>query len=96
MNKGRFTYILAIAALLTLVAAVACIRGGDREYGGRGEVIHVGAHKPVKLDRVVYALPRYCEEAEDAQMAEISRSWTPSPRSTPPQAGQAGRTATTG
>ena len=71
MNKGRLTNILAIAALLTLVTAVACIRSGDREYGGKGEVIHVGAHKPVKLDRVVYALPRYCEEAEDAQ-TEVS------------------------
>lgn len=73
MNKGRLTNLLAIAALLTLITAAACIRGGDREYGGRGEVIHVGAHVPVKLDRVVYALPRYCEEPEEgAQAADVS------------------------
>ena len=73
MSKSLFANLLAIAALLTLVTALGCIRGGDREYGGKGEVIHVGAYQPVKLDRVVYAIPLLCEESvDDAQPMDIS------------------------
>ena len=72
MKKGFPTKLLLLAALLATVAAMGCLRGSsDREYGGRGEIIHVGAHEPVLLDRVVYALPRHCEETgEDAQVSE--------------------------
>ena len=45
---------LALALLLTLGAALGCIRAQDREYGGHGEVLSIGAHKPRVLDRVVY------------------------------------------
>ena len=73
MNKAFITNLLVIAALLTIVAALACVRSGDREYGGKGEVIHVGAYQPVKLDRVVYALPLLCEDAdESAGAAQVS------------------------
>ena len=73
MNKTLFTNFLAIAALLTLVAAMGCPRSSESESGGRGEIIHVGAYEPVKLERVVYALPRYCDEPEEsAQSSPVS------------------------
>ena len=74
MKKGLLIRLLAVAALLTLVIAMGCIRGStESESGGKGEIIHVGAYEPVKLDRVVYALPRYCDEPEEsAQSAQVS------------------------
>ena len=56
MKKGLLIRLLAVAALLTLVIAMGCIRSSERERGGKGEIIHVGAYEPVKLDRVVYTL----------------------------------------
>ena len=65
MKKGFIAKLLVVTALLTLVAATGCLRGdSDKEYGGRGKIIHVGALEPKKFDKVVYALPRFCEGSE--------------------------------
>ncbi len=48
------TTCLALALLLAVGAALGCIRTPDREYGGHGEVLSIGAHKPRLLDSVVY------------------------------------------
>ncbi len=76
MKKGIIAKLLVFAVLLAVVAAMGCLRGSsDREYGGRGEIIHVGAYEPVMLDKVVYALPRHCEATrEDAPTAQVSES----------------------
>ena len=76
MKKDLLTKLLIIAGLLVIVAAAGCIRSSaDREYGGKGEIIHVGAYKPIKLEKVVYALPRHCDETGgDTQPAQVSES----------------------
>ena len=45
---------LALALILALGVAAGCIRSPDREYGGKGEILSIAAHKPKLLDRVVY------------------------------------------
>ena len=45
---------LALVLILALGAATGCIRSPDREYGGRGEFLSVGVHKPKTLDKIVY------------------------------------------
>jgi len=45
---------LALVLIFALGVVTGCIRTPDKEYGGKGEVLSVGAHKPKLLDRVVY------------------------------------------
>ena len=47
---------LKIALMLGLVAILVtgCIRDPDKEYGGKGEFLSIGAHFPKKLDDIVY------------------------------------------
>ena len=47
---------LALALILALGVAAGCIRSPDREYGGKGEILSIGAHKPKLVDRVVYSV----------------------------------------
>ena len=54
MTLSLSTRCLALALVLALGAALGCIRTPDREYGGHGEVLSIGAHKPRILDKVVY------------------------------------------
>ena len=54
MIPGLSTRCVALALILALGAALGCIRTPDREYGGHGDIISIGAHKPQLLDSVVY------------------------------------------
>ncbi len=54
MTPSLPTRCLALALVLMLGAASGCIVSPDREYGGHGEVLSIGAHKPRILDKVVY------------------------------------------
>lgn len=54
MKMSLSTRCLALALILALGAATGCIRSPDKEYGGHGEILSIGAHKPRILDRVVY------------------------------------------
>ena len=54
MKLTSSTPLLALVLVLVLVTALGCIRTPDREYGGHGEVLSIGAHKPQILDKVVY------------------------------------------
>ena len=54
MKLTSSTPYLVLALILALGAALGCIRTPDREYGGHGEVLSIGAHKPRLLDSVVY------------------------------------------
>ena len=49
---------LKIALMVGLVAILTtgCIRDPDREYGGKGEFLSVGAHFPKKLNNIVYTV----------------------------------------
>ena len=47
---------LALVLILALGVVTGCIRSPDKEYGGKGEVLSVGAYKPKLLDKVVYAI----------------------------------------
>ena len=47
---------LALVLILSLGVVTGCIRSPDKEYGGKGEVLSVGAYKPRLLDRVVYTV----------------------------------------
>ena len=40
--------------ILALGVGAGCIRSIDKEYGGKGEVLSIGAYKPKLLDKVVY------------------------------------------
>ncbi|MFH1560903.1 MAG: hypothetical protein ABID84_05825 [Chloroflexota bacterium] len=48
------TRCFALVLILALGVAIGCIRSPDKEYGGHGEILSIGAHKPKMLDRVVY------------------------------------------
>ena len=52
MTLSLFARFLAL--VFVLGAALGCIVTPDREYGGHGEVLSIGAHKPRILDKVVY------------------------------------------
>ena len=54
MKLSSSTPYLLLALVLALGAVLGCIRTPDREYGGHGEVLSIGAHKPRLLDSVVY------------------------------------------
>ena len=43
-------------SLVALGTAVGCIRSSDKEFGGRGDFLSIGAYAPVRLDQVVYAV----------------------------------------
>ena len=43
-------------ASLLVISSISCIRASDKEYGGNGDILSVGAHKPKLIDRVVYAV----------------------------------------
>ncbi len=47
---------LALALILALGVAAGCIRSPDIEYGGKGDILSIGAFKPKLLDRVVYSV----------------------------------------
>lgn len=47
---------LALVLILSLAVVTGCIRTPDKEYGARGEVLSIGAHKPKLLDKVVYTV----------------------------------------
>lgn len=47
-------FAVGLMLVLILVAASGCIRDPDKEYGGRGEYISIGAYLPEMLDTVVY------------------------------------------
>ena len=44
--------------MLILAAGLAtgCIRNSDKEYGGRGDYLSIGAYRPQLLDKVVYTV----------------------------------------
>ena len=42
--------------VLNTVIWSGCIRTPDKEYGGRGEILAVGAHKPKLMDQVLYSV----------------------------------------
>ena len=42
--------------ILALGIATGCIRNPDREFGGRGEYLSIGAYQPQLLDKVVYTV----------------------------------------
>jgi hypothetical protein len=54
MKMSLSTRCLALVLILALGAATGCIRSPDKEFGGRGEYLAIGAHKPQMLDKVVY------------------------------------------
>lgn len=54
MKMSLSTRCFVLALILALGAATGCIRSPDKEYGGHGEILSIGAHKPKMLDRVVY------------------------------------------
>ena len=54
MKLSSSTPYLLLALVLALGAALGCIRTPDREFGGHGEVLSIGAHQPRLLDSVVY------------------------------------------
>jgi hypothetical protein len=47
---------LALVLILSLTVVTGCIRAADNEYGSRGEILSIGAHKPKLLDKVVYTI----------------------------------------
>lgn len=52
--KMRILFV-TLASLLIL-SSISCIRVPDKEYGGNGDILSVGAHKPKLVDRVVYVV----------------------------------------
>lgn len=46
--------LLLLVLLLLTTTAMGCIRRDEKEYGGRGDFLSIGAYKPKLLDRVVY------------------------------------------
>jgi len=48
--------LFVIFTSLLILSSVSCIRSPDREYGGSGDILSVGAHEPKLLDRVVYVV----------------------------------------
>lgn len=76
MSLSLSTRCLALALVLALCTALGCIRTPDREYGGHGEVLSIGAHKPQLLDRVVYTWSdgvnyEITPEAEGSKIAAV-------------------------
>ena len=60
MNPRHYSYTscfaVAFMLILVLVSAAGCIRDPNKEYGGRGEYMSIGAHIPEMLDAVVYTV----------------------------------------
>ena len=42
--------------IIALGVVTGCIRSTDKEYGGKGEILSIGAYKPKLLDKVVYTV----------------------------------------
>ena len=49
-------YSITLLLVLNTVIWSGCIRTPDKEYGGRGEILAVGAHKPKLMDQVLYSV----------------------------------------
>jgi hypothetical protein len=46
----------ALVLILAVGVATGCIRSQDKEYGGKGEILHIGAHEPKLVDEVIYSI----------------------------------------
>ena len=49
-------YFIVMFFVLNTMIWSGCIRTPDKEYGGRGEILSIGAHQPKLLDKVLYSV----------------------------------------
>lgn len=56
MKINSYINLLVLLLILSPALITACIRSVDKEYGGHGEILSIGAHKPKLLDKVVYSV----------------------------------------
>ena len=49
-------YSITLLFVLNTVIWSGCIRTPDKEYGGKGEILSIGAHKPKLMDNVLYSV----------------------------------------
>ena len=55
MKINTYIKILVLVLILTPAVIAGCIRSVDKEYGGHGEILSIGAYKPKLLDKIVYS-----------------------------------------
>ena len=56
MNMSLSTRYIALVLILALGIATGCIRNSDKEFGGRGEYLSIGAYHPQLVDKVIYTI----------------------------------------